>query len=55
VQSVDQSVRFVEFMTQACHAAPGNQGSVTLHTPGTAFGGFHLLRDFVDVGVQRLQ
>ena len=51
VKPVDQSVRFVEFVTQARHPAPGNQGSVTLHTSCAAFGGFHLFGDFVDVGV----
>jgi hypothetical protein len=48
-------MRFVEFVTQAGHPAPGDQRSVTLHTPRTAFSGFHLLGDFIDVGVQRLQ
>jgi hypothetical protein len=55
VKPVDQSVRFVEFVTQAGHPPPGNQSSVTLNTSRANFGGFHLLGDFVDVGVQRLQ
>ena len=55
MEPVDQSMRFVEFVTQAGHPAPGNQRSVTLHTPRTAFSGLHLLGDFIDVGVQRLQ
>jgi hypothetical protein len=48
-------VRFVEFVTKAGYPPPGNQSSVALHTPRAVFGGFHLLRDFVDVSVQRLQ
>jgi hypothetical protein len=48
-------VCFVEFVTQARHAAPGDHGGVTLHSPSAALGGFHLLGDFVDVGVKRLQ
>jgi len=46
---------FVEFVAQTGDPAPGDQCSVTLHTPRTAFSGFHLLGDFVDVSVQRLQ
>jgi hypothetical protein len=45
-------VRFVEFVTQAGDPVPGNQSSVALHSSRATFGGFHLLRDFVDVGVQ---
>jgi hypothetical protein len=52
VSPVDQSVRFVEFVTQVGHPAPGNQSGVTLDTPRTALGRFHLFRDFVNVGVQ---
>jgi hypothetical protein len=55
MQPVDESVRFVEFVTKAGHPAPGNHSSVTLHSPRAAFSRFHLFRDFVDVGVQRLQ
>ncbi|GAC1403604.1 MAG: hypothetical protein NVS4B6_13670 [Mycobacterium sp.] len=46
---------FVEFVTQAGNPASSNQGGMSLHTPRAAFGGFDLLRDFVDVGVQRLK
>jgi hypothetical protein len=42
-------------VTQAGRSAPGNQRSVTLYTPRTAFSGLHLPGDFIDVGVQRLQ
>jgi hypothetical protein len=45
-------MRFVQFVTQARHPTPGNQGSVALDTARAGFGGFHLLGDFVDVGVQ---
>jgi hypothetical protein len=55
VQSVDQSMSFVEFVTEIGHPAPGNYSGVTLHSPRAAFGGFHLFGDFVNVGVQRLQ
>jgi len=55
MNSVDKSVCLIEFVTQAGYPAPGNQGSVTLNTSRAAFGGFHLLRDFVDVRVQRLE
>jgi hypothetical protein len=55
VQPVDESVRLVELVTQAGHPAPGNHGSVTMHPPRADFGGFHLLGDFVDVCVQRLE
>jgi hypothetical protein len=48
-------MRFVEFVTQAGYPAPGDQRGVTLHTPRTDFGGLHLLGDFLDMGVQRLQ
>jgi hypothetical protein len=55
VQPVDESVRLVELVTQAGHPAPGNHGSVTLHPPRADFGRFHLLGDFLDVHVQRLE
>jgi hypothetical protein len=55
VQPVDESVGFVEFVTKTGHPAPGNHSGVTLHSPRTAFGRFHLLGDVVDVGVKRLQ
>ncbi|MDT5182101.1 MAG: hypothetical protein QOJ20_4972 [Mycobacterium sp.] len=55
MQPVDESVRLVQFVTKAGHPAPGNHSSVTLHSPRAAFSRFHLFRDFVDVGVQRLQ
>jgi hypothetical protein len=55
VQPVDESVRFVELVTKAGRPAPGNHSGVTLHSPRAALGGFHLLGDFVDVSVQRLQ
>jgi hypothetical protein len=55
VKPVDQSVRFVEFMTQAGHPAPSDGSGVTLHTSRADFGRFHLFGDFVDVRVQRLQ
>jgi len=55
VKSVDEAVRFVELMTKPGHPAPGNHSGVALHPPCTAFGRFHHLGDFVDVGVQRLQ
>jgi hypothetical protein len=55
VQPVNQSVRFVEFVTQAGNPPPSDQSGVTLHTLRAVFGGFDLLRDLVDVGVQRLQ
>lgn len=55
MQAVDQPVRFVELVTKARHAASGDHGGVTLHTPGPAFGRFDLLGNFVDVNVQRLQ
>ena len=55
MQSVDEPVRFVEFVTKAGHPAPGNHSSVTLHSPRAAFSRFHPFRDFVHVGVQRLQ
>jgi hypothetical protein len=48
-------VCFVEFVTQAGNPPPSNQSGMPLRTPRAAFGGFDLLRDFVDVGVQRLQ
>ena len=52
MQPVDESVRFVEFVTKAGHPAPGNHSGVTLHSPRAAFCRFHLFGDFVDVGVQ---
>jgi hypothetical protein len=55
VKPVDEPVRFVEFVAQAGHPAAGDQRSVTLDTSGAILRGFHLLRDFVDVRVQRLQ
>ena len=55
MQPVDESVGLVELVTQAGHPAPGNDSSVTLHPPRADFGRFHLLGDFVDVGVQRLE
>jgi hypothetical protein len=48
-------MRFVELVAQAGDPAPGDLSSVTLHPPGARFGRFHLLRDLVDVSVQRLQ
>jgi hypothetical protein len=48
-------VRFVEIVTEAGHAAAGHYSGVTLRTPSPVLGGFHLLGDFIDVGVQRLQ
>ena len=55
MQPVDQSVCFVEFVTQGGNPPPCNQSGMSLHTPRAGFGGFDLPRDFVDVGVQRLQ
>ena len=55
MQSVDQSMSFVEFVTETGHPPPGNYSRVTLHSPRAAFGRFHLFGDFVNVGVQRLQ
>jgi hypothetical protein len=55
VQPVDQTVRFVEFVPQACYAASGNQRCVTLDASRAAFRGLHLSRDLVDVRMQRLQ
>jgi hypothetical protein len=55
VQPVDQSMSFIEFVTETGHPAPGNYSGVTLHSPRAAFGRFHLLGDFVNVSVQRLQ
>jgi hypothetical protein len=55
VQPVDQSMSFIEFVTETGHPAPGNHSRVTLHSPRAAFGRFHLFGDFVNVGVQRLQ
>ena len=55
MQPVDESVRFKKFVTKAGHPAPGNHSSVTLHSPRAAFSRFHLFRDFVDVGMERLQ
>jgi hypothetical protein len=55
VKSVDQPVRFVEFVPQGCHPTAGDQRCVTLDPSRADFRGFHLLRDFVDVRVQRLQ
>jgi hypothetical protein len=55
VQPVDESVRLVELVAQAGHPAPGNHGSVTVHPPRADFGRLHLLGDFVDVHVQRLE
>jgi hypothetical protein len=55
MQSVDQSMSFVEFVTETGHPAPGNYSGVTLHSPRAAFGRFHLFGDFVNMGVQRLQ
>ena len=55
MQPVDESVRFVEFVTKAGQPAPGNYSSVTLYSPRAAFSRFHHFRDFVDVGLQRLQ
>ena len=48
-------MRFIEFVTQAGHPTPGDQSGMTLHTPCATLGGLHLFRDFVDMGVQRLQ
>jgi hypothetical protein len=55
MQPVDESVRFVQLVTKTGHPAPGNHSSVTLHSARADFSRFHLFRDFVDVGVQRLQ
>ena len=55
MQPVDQSMSFVEFVTEIGHPAPGNYSGVTLHSPRAAFGRFHFLGDFVNVSVQRLQ
>ena len=55
MKPVDQAVRLAKFMPQAGHPAPGHHSRMTLHTPRAAFGRFHLLGYFVDVGVQRLQ
>lgn len=55
MEPVNESVGFVEFVTQAGHPAPGNQGSMALRASRSAFGRFHFLRDFVDVRVQGLQ
>jgi hypothetical protein len=55
VKPVDQAVRFVELMTQAGHPAARHHGSVTLHPTRPRFGRFDLLRDFVDVRMQRLK
>ena len=55
MQPVDESVRFVELVTEAGYPAPGHHGSVTLDAPRASFGRFHFLGDFVDLGVQRLQ
>ena len=52
MQPVNQPVRFVEFVTQAGDPAPGNQRRVALHPPRAALGRFHLLRDFIDMGMQ---
>ncbi|MDT5174186.1 MAG: hypothetical protein QOG37_1437, partial [Mycobacterium sp.] len=38
MQSVDQSMSFVEFVTEIGHPAPGNYSGVTLHSPRAAFG-----------------
>jgi len=55
MQPVDQSMSFVELVTETGHPAPGNYSGVTLHSPRAAFGRFHLFGDFVNVGMQRLQ
>jgi hypothetical protein len=55
VKTVDQAVRFVELLTQAGNSAPGNHSCVTLHTSRAVFGRFHLLGNFIDVRVQRLE
>ncbi len=55
MQPIDQSVRFIEFVAQAGHPPSSDQRSMTLNTARPTFGGFHLLGDFIDVRVQRLQ
>lgn len=52
MQPVDQSMRFVELVTQARDPPPGNQRGVTLHAPRAAFGRLHFLGDLVDVSMQ---
>jgi len=52
VKPIDQSVRFVELVTQGGHPASGNNSRVTLHPPRAVFGRFHFLGDVVDVRVQ---
>ncbi|WP_156752369.1 hypothetical protein [Mycobacterium sp. ACS1612] len=52
MNSVDQSVRFVEFVTQAGGPAPGDRSGVTLDPSAAAFRGLNFSGDFVDVGVQ---
>jgi hypothetical protein len=55
MKPVDQAVRFVQFVPQAGHPAPGDHGGVTLHTSRAVLGRFDLLGDFVDVRLQRVQ
>jgi hypothetical protein len=55
MQSIDESMRFVELAAQPGDPAPGDDSSATLHPLCAAFRRFHLLRDVVDVSVQRVQ
>lgn len=52
VNSVDQSVRFIQLVPQGGHSPPGDQSGVTLNTPRAGLRGFDLLGDFVDMRVQ---
>ena len=55
MKPVDEPVRFIEFVPQTRHPAACDQRGVALNTSGADLRGLDLLRDLVDVRVQRLQ
>jgi hypothetical protein len=54
MDSVDESVCFVELPTQAGRLAAYNVLTPSVRLPGPALERFQLLRDFVDLRVQAL-
>src|SRR5215213_2361520 len=55
VQSIDEPMRFVELPPQVNGLSSGGGRSTALHRMDPVLGGFQLVRDVLDLLVQRLQ
>jgi len=55
MQSIDESVGFVELPTQTRSSAPYYSFDASVHLLAFFLGRFQLLRDLVDMGVERMK